>query len=170
MDYLCEVYTNPARSATHNRQEHVFAPASYQYLRIISDYVTRKEIIQMRCLRPHLRGPRHRMASHDLFPADALPQMWQPPHHAKIPALFYGERSIQEDLGRNGEITKKQTIIIMSTELRKWDKVMSVALSVPGVKVNRNEFLVAALNNLCSVEQLKQICQFTLSGQCTCPR
>ena len=45
----------------------------------------------------------------------------------------------------------------MSTELGKWDKVMSVALSVPGVKVNRNEFLVAALNNLCSVEQLKQI-------------
>ena len=57
----------------------------------------------------------------------------------------------------------------MSTELGKWDKVMSVALSVPGVKVNRNEFLVAALNNLCSVEQLKQIRQFTLSGQCTCP-
>ena len=110
------------------------------------------------------------MASNGIFPADALPQMWQPPHHAKIPALFYGERSIQEDLGRNGEITKKQTIIIMSTELGKWYKVMSVALSVPGVKVNRNEFLVAALNNLCSVEQLKQIRQFTLSGQCSCPR
>ena len=56
MDYLCEVYTNPARSATHNRQEYVFTPASYQYLRIISDYVTRKEIIQMRRLRPHLQG------------------------------------------------------------------------------------------------------------------
>ena len=97
------------------------------------------------------------MASHDLFPADALPQLWQPPLHAKIPALLYGKRGLQKDLGRNGEITKKQTIIIMSTELGKWDKVMSVALSVPGVKVNRNEFLVAALNNLCSVEQLKQI-------------
>ena len=45
----------------------------------------------------------------------------------------------------------------MSTEVGKWDKVMSVALSVPGVKVNRNEFLVASLVNLCSVEQLKQI-------------
>ena len=64
---------------------------------------------------------------------------------------------------------EKQTKNIMSTELGKRDKVMSVALSVPGVKVNRNEFLVAALNNLCSVEQLKQIRQFTLSGQCTCP-
>ena len=123
----------------------------------------------MRCLRSHIPGHGCRMASNGIFPADALPQMWQPPHHAKIPALFYGERSIQEDLGRDGEITKKQTIIIMSTELGKWDKVMSVALSVPGVKVNRNEFLVAALNNLCSVEQLKQIRQFTLSGQCSCP-
>ena len=110
------------------------------------------------------------MASNGIFPADALPKVWQPPHHAKIPALLYGKRGLQKDLGRNGEITKKQTIIIMSTELRKWDKVMSVALSVPGVKVNRNEFLVAALNNLCSVEQLKQIRQFTLSGQCSCPR
>lgn len=45
----------------------------------------------------------------------------------------------------------------MSTEVGKWDKVMSVALSVPGVKVNRNEFLVASLVNLCSVEQLRQI-------------
>ena len=45
----------------------------------------------------------------------------------------------------------------MSTEVGKWDRVMSVALSVPGVKVNRNEFLVASLANLCSVEQLKQI-------------
>ncbi len=45
----------------------------------------------------------------------------------------------------------------MSTEVATWDKVMSLAISVPGVKVNRNEFLVAALNNLCSVEQLKQI-------------
>ena len=70
------------------------------------------------------------MASTGISPADALPQVWQPPHHAKVPALFYGERGIQEDLGRNGEITKKQTIIIMSTELGKWDKVMSVALSV----------------------------------------
>ena len=58
----------------------------------------------------------------------------------------------------------------MSSEIQTWDKVMSVAMSVPGVKVNRKEFLVAALNNLCSVEQLKQIRQFTLSGQCTCPR
>ena len=45
----------------------------------------------------------------------------------------------------------------MSTEVATWDKVMSLAISVPGVKVNRNEFLVTALNNLCSVEQLKQI-------------
>ena len=94
-------------SVTHNRQEHVFTPASYQYLRIISDYVTRKENIQMRQLRSHFRGPRHRMASHCLFPADALPQVWQPPHHAKVLALFYGERGIQEDLGTNGEITTK---------------------------------------------------------------
>ena len=34
---------------------------------------------------------------------------------------------------------------------------MSVAMSVPGVKVNRKEFLVAALSKLCSLEQLKQI-------------
>ena len=45
----------------------------------------------------------------------------------------------------------------MSTELEKWDNVMSMALSVPGVKVNRNEFLVAALSHHCSVEQMKQI-------------
>ena len=107
MDYLCEVYANIAMSATHNKQEHVFTPASYQYLRIISDYVTRKENIQMRQLRSHLRDPRHRMASHGIFPADALPQLWQPPHHAKVPALLYGERGIQEDLGTNGEITTK---------------------------------------------------------------
>ena len=74
-----------------------------------------------------------------------------------------------ERYGKKWRDNEKQTINIMSTELGKWDKVMSVALSVPGVKVNRNEFLVAALNNLCSVEQLKQIRQFTLSGQCTCP-
>ena len=49
----------------------------------------------------------HRMASNGIFPADALPQMWQPPHHAKIPALLYGKRGIQEDLGTNGEITTK---------------------------------------------------------------
>ena len=74
-DYLCEVYSNIAMSATHNKQEHVFTPASYQYLRIIFVYVTRKENIQMRQLRPHFRGPRHRMASHGLFPTDALPQV-----------------------------------------------------------------------------------------------
>ena len=34
--------------------------------------------------------------------------------------------------------------IIMSTEVATWDKVMSLAISVPGVKVNRSEFLVAA--------------------------
>ena len=107
MDYLCEVYANTAMSATHNRQEHVFTPASYQYLRIISDHVTRKENIQMRQLRPHFRGPRHRMASHGLFPADALPQVWKPPHHAKVPALFYGKRGISQDMGTNGEITTK---------------------------------------------------------------
>ena len=107
MDYICEVYANIAMSATHNKQEHVFTPASYQYLRIISDYVTRKENIQMRQLRPHLRGPRHRMASHGLFPTDALPQLWQPPHHAKVLALFYGERGISQDMGTNGEITTK---------------------------------------------------------------
>ena len=107
MDYLCEVYANTAMSATHDRQEHVFTPASYQYLRIISDYVTRKGNIQMRQLRPHFRGPRHRMASNGIFPADALPQVWQPPHHAKVPALLYGERGIQEDLGTNGEVTTK---------------------------------------------------------------
>lgn len=45
----------------------------------------------------------------------------------------------------------------MSSEIQTWDKVMSVAMSVPGVKVNRKEFLVAALSNLCSLEQLKQI-------------
>ena len=42
-------------------------------------------------------------------------------------------------------------------EIEKWDKVMSAALSVSGVKVSRNEFLVASLCNLCSTEQLKQI-------------
>ena len=42
-------------------------------------------------------------------------------------------------------------------ETGKWDKVMSAALSVPGVKVSRNEFLVASSSNLCSTEQLKQI-------------
>lgn len=45
----------------------------------------------------------------------------------------------------------------MSTEVATWNKVLSVAISIPGVKVNRNEFLVAALSNLCSIEQLKQI-------------
>lgn len=45
----------------------------------------------------------------------------------------------------------------MSTEVGMWDKVMSVAMSFPGVKVNRNEFLVSALNTLCSEEQLKLI-------------
>ena len=107
MDYLCEVYSNIAMSVIHNRQENVFIPASYQYLRIISDYVTRRENIQMRQLRPHLRGSRHRMASNGIFPADALPQLRQPPHYAKVPALLYGERGIQEDMGTNGEITTK---------------------------------------------------------------
>ena len=88
-------------SATHNKQEHVFTPASYQYLRIIFVYVTRKENIQMRQLRPHFRGPRYRMASNGIFPADALPQVWQPPHHAKVLALFYGERGISQDMGTN---------------------------------------------------------------------
>lgn len=45
----------------------------------------------------------------------------------------------------------------MSTEVGVWDKVMSMAISVPRVKVNRNAFLVGALNGLCSVEQLKEI-------------
>ena len=45
----------------------------------------------------------------------------------------------------------------MSTEIGTWDKVMSVALSVPGVKVSRNEFLVASLSNLYSAGQLKRI-------------
>lgn len=66
----------------------------------------------MRQLRPHFRGPRYRMASHCLFPADALPQVWQPPHHAKIPALLYGKRGIQKDLGRDGEITTKNIKIM----------------------------------------------------------
>lgn len=42
-------------------------------------------------------------------------------------------------------------------EIGKWDKVMPVALSVSGVKVSRNEILVASLSNLYSAEQLKQI-------------
>ena len=42
-------------------------------------------------------------------------------------------------------------------EIEKWDKVMSAALSVSGVKVSRNESLVASLSNLYSAEQLKQI-------------
>ena len=42
-------------------------------------------------------------------------------------------------------------------EIGKWDKVMPVALSVSGVKVSRNEFLVASLSNLYSAGQLKQI-------------
>ena len=42
-------------------------------------------------------------------------------------------------------------------EIEKWDKVMSAALSVSGVKVSRNEILVASLSNLYSAEQLKQI-------------
>ena len=94
MDYLCEVYANIAMTATHNKQEHVFTPASYQYLRIISDYVTRRENIQMRQLRPHLRGSRHRMASNGIFPADALPQLRQPPHYAKVHVLPFHQRGI----------------------------------------------------------------------------
>ena len=85
-------------SVIHNRQEHVFINAPYQYLRIIYNHVTRKGNIQMRQLRPHFRGPRHRMASNGIFPADALSQLWQPPHYAKVPALLYGERGIQENL------------------------------------------------------------------------
>ena len=42
-------------------------------------------------------------------------------------------------------------------EIEKWDKVMSAALSVSGVKVSRNEILVASLSNLYSAGQLKQI-------------
>lgn len=42
-------------------------------------------------------------------------------------------------------------------EIEKWDKVMSAALSVSGVKVSRNEFLVASLSNLYSAGQLKRI-------------
>ena len=42
-------------------------------------------------------------------------------------------------------------------EIEKWDKLMSAALSVSGVKVSRNEILVASLSNLYSAEQLKQI-------------
>ena len=42
-------------------------------------------------------------------------------------------------------------------EIEKWDKVMSAALSVSGVKESRNEFLVASLSNLYSAGQLKQI-------------
>ena len=73
----------------------------------------------MRQLRPHLRGSRHRMASNGLFPADALPQVWQPPHHAKVPALLYGKRGIQEDMGRNRQqlIFFLMAMTIFSTKL-----------------------------------------------------
>lgn len=57
--------------------------------------------------------------------------------------------------------TKKHTMKVCLQgkviEIGKWDKVMPVALSVPGVKVSRNEFLVASLSNLYSAGQLKQI-------------
>ena len=57
--------------------------------------------------------------------------------------------------------TIKQSMKVCSQgkviEIEKWDKVMSAALSVSGVKVSRNEILVASLSNLYSAEQLKQI-------------
>ena len=41
----------------------------------------------------------------------ALPQVWQPPHHAKVPALLYGKRGIQEDMGRDGAITRDKPLL-----------------------------------------------------------
>ena len=99
MDYLCEVYSNIAMSVTQNKQEHVFTPASYQYLRIIFVYVTRKENIQMRRLRPHLQGVWHRACRHGILPTHALPQLRQRPHHARLLLRMHWPRDIQGDMG-----------------------------------------------------------------------
>ena len=42
----------------------------------------------------------------------------------------------------------------MSNEVTIWNKVMGAALSMPGVKVDRNDFLKKELKNYCSPEQL----------------
>lgn len=42
----------------------------------------------------------------------------------------------------------------MSNEVTIWNKVMGAALSMPGVKVDRDDFLKKELKNYCSPEQL----------------
>ena len=42
----------------------------------------------------------------------------------------------------------------MSSEVTIWNKVMGAALSMPGVKVDRDDFLKKELKNYCSPEQL----------------
>ena len=44
----------------------------------------------------------------------------------------------------------------MSSEVTVWNKVMGAALSMPGVKVDRDEFLKKELKIYCSPEQLEQ--------------
>lgn len=43
----------------------------------------------------------------------------------------------------------------MANEIQVWDKVMSAALSLPGVKVNREEFLKEKLSLYCNEKQLQ---------------
>lgn len=45
----------------------------------------------------------------------------------------------------------------MTNEVTIWNKVMAGAMSIPGVKVNRAEYLTRALMPYCEVEQLKII-------------
>lgn len=45
----------------------------------------------------------------------------------------------------------------MANEVEMWNKVMAGAMSIPGVKVNRAEYLTSTLMSYCDVEQLKKI-------------
>lgn len=45
----------------------------------------------------------------------------------------------------------------MANEVTMWNKVMANAMSIPGVKVNRAEYLTSTLMSYCDVEQLKMI-------------
>lgn len=45
----------------------------------------------------------------------------------------------------------------MANEVTLWNKVMAGAMSIPGVKVNRSEFLMSTLMPYCDINQLKSI-------------
>ena len=66
------------------------------------------------------------MASHGLFPADALPQVWQPPHHAKGPVLSFMEKGayrkiwehyvVMASLGTNNDLQVINSVQLQSND------------------------------------------------------